>query len=87
MLIKVEQKHIDKGQQDGCNPHRCSECPVALAIIETLGRNDVRVFHRVCEIGDVEYILPMDVVDFIGAADGNLSTLLKPFSFELEFPC
>ena len=33
VLIKVEQRHIDAGQRDP------SKCPIALAILEVLGKN------------------------------------------------
>ena len=79
MKIRVTRKHI----KDGIRQHNCA-CPIALAVRETLKRDDVRVANWRIAIGDGWTDLPVVAVDFISDFDSGLGRRhLQPFEFEL----
>lgn len=78
MKIQVTQEHIKCGlRMTGYN------CPVALAIQETLNMGTVYVQADVWYIfvGDKQHITPLDVRNFIYLFDSGKP--VQPFSFEL----
>jgi hypothetical protein len=77
--IAVSRKHIERGLRQ----HNCS-CPIALAIAEALGRDDVRVSNHEVAIGDGRARLPLNAIHFIEDFDGGYPRSdLAPFEFEL----
>ena len=79
MIIKVTQKHIDEG-----DPGMCSDCPVALALLENYDNVVVQNDEILCWLGinQIDFNVPVEVFDFIKAFDNHKS--VKPFEFELE---
>lgn len=78
MKIKVTQEHIDLGERK-----LCSECPVALAVIEATG--------IACEVEPDEirfkgryFQLPPAACRFISEFDCGAP--VQPFEFELPIP-
>lgn len=92
--IRVEQKHIDKGESGNCK-----KCPVALAIAEQTEYKGARVLgkyfrplkNRNDETLKVVY-LPKEVANWITDFDFKCTFLsakskLEPFTFEFEDEC
>lgn len=82
--IEVTRDRIDKGVMD-----HCRKCPVALAIMDATGIDDVSVngetatFRKFSPDRTVSR-LPREVQEWIEAFDGGSDML--PFSFKLEVP-
>ena len=73
-LIKVQQKHIQKGVV--CSHNRC---PIALAIADT---TDIAVSDREVRIGFTRIQLSRSAFRFIGRFDSEKP--VKPFNFKLD---
>jgi len=79
--VHVYQEHIDRGY-----PHSATNCPVALAIRDVVGTQDVSVIPDVAYVGTIfkgqRFDLPEEVSEFIFEfdADGDVA----PFEFEME---
>jgi hypothetical protein len=81
MQIEVTQKHIDKGER-----FAPCKCPIALAVIETLGRDQVYIGSQEVRINNlektVEIELPEAAREFIYRFDALKD--VQPFTF--DFP-
>lgn len=77
MKVKVEKKHIRKGKKG--YPDRC---PIALALKDTLGADDVKVWIHCAEVNGTFFQLPHTAQLFIQDFDKKKSSV-KPFEFEL----
>jgi hypothetical protein len=81
MLIKVTEDHIKNGRRGSA-----CECPVALAIKEATGCQDVRVGTSrltIKNLGDDchDFLLPEKVFNFIWGFDHGKK--VAPFEFEI----
>lgn len=92
MLVKVTQKHIDKGR-----PADCSFCPIANALRELLHEDYYpHVSSAIYQIKETntglvvkEGRLPAIAVDFISSFDGPIyldRSESKPFEFDIYIP-
>lgn len=86
--ITVTADHIAEGI-----PGECTECPIALAIVEALPElTEVAVYtdrigiwtERPPGLGFIEVVLPAEAAAFIEAYDGTMDA--QPFTFELDYP-
>ena len=88
--VKVTQDHINRGE-----PGDCGNCPVALAIKDTLHfpdsliavaeAHEPTVYIRTKENKRLSLILPVEALRFILNFDNNNPSKTKPFEFELEY--
>lgn len=74
--IFVNQTHIDHGR-----PGTCTLCPIALAIQEATGIQQVGVNIVEVRIDGKYFDLPREVTEFINQFDAGGS--VEPFEFEL----
>ena len=85
--IRVTQKHIEQGQR--CV---CSECPIALAILDTLldtfyckvKATDIRIKSH--GTGLVEYVAPLPPEASLFVFYYDQGETVVPFSFHLDIP-
>lgn len=78
-LIKVTQKHINKGK-----PSKSCLCPVALACQDTFGILNVNVILGIIDVGCNPLRSPRSVDRFIKKFDKHGKKAVKPFNFYLE---
>lgn len=76
MKIIVNKTDIRKGVRN-CN----DSCPIALALMRTLGTKKVQVNQADVRFGKTLIYLSDEVIDFINAFDEGEK--VKPFEFEL----
>lgn len=74
--IKVTKAHIEAGLQ-----MECKFCPVALATMLSLKRQDIEVRSSI-KVGGIEYKMTRSVDRFISRFDAGKS--VKPFGFWLR---
>lgn len=77
MKIIVTQEHIERGHV------QCGDtCPIALALKEIVGHEDLWVGNMWIRIGDKYYDPPEEADEFITRFDGEMP--VEPFEFELS---
>lgn len=77
MKIAVKKTHIHRGEQ-----RNARACPIALALKESLGLDDVRVNCHNVEIGKTKIDLPQIAEDFIVKFDRDKKAV-QPFVLEI----
>ena len=78
MLIKLTEKHIQKGQKR--NAHTC---PVALALRDALDMDDVAVTDEMLRIESCYYTYSRGVKKWIEDFDYKLTKLMEPKTLKL----
>ena len=76
MKIKVTADHIVHG-----TPGECTSCPIALAIREQYGYDNVGVTDTLAEVEGDYILLPAEAQRFVYRFDQGLS--VDPFEFDL----
>ena len=79
-LIKVTQKHINKGCKYAENG-----CPIALALAEALGTPKVAAGDLGIKIAGTVYESPRSVARFVSKFDKLGKKGVKPFNFILDY--
>lgn len=78
--ISVKEHHILCGER-----MNCFACPVALAILEAVGKKYVQVTSKYITVGNDQQLTPKSVSDFMYNFDARVA--VQPFSFDLELLC